>query len=100
MKTLHQPFTSPLRRQLTREGLVDTLEGGTAGHMVDSKNQPHVSSAEVEPFTGDADVLSTALSALSAMYEGYIAKDREQLDSAFETLVECIEEWRDAVPKA
>lgn len=99
MKKLQQPFPSQLRKQLTREGLLSTVEGGTVGHEQDSKNPPSASSAEAGP-DSDAAVLSTALSALSAMYEGYIAQDREQLDAAFETLVECIEEWRDAVPKA
>lgn len=81
---------------LTAAPATNTLAGGTVGHN-QSRSESSFSASSVTP---DGVLLSTALDALSDMYEGYVKRDRKLLDEAFETLVGYLEEMRDAVPKA
>lgn len=86
-------------RHLTKDTAVSTLEGGTEGSV---NNQiPPVSSAVS---TSVVVTLDTALGALSGMLACVLRPDargaRERLDRNYETLITCLEEWRDAVPKA
>jgi len=80
-----------------------TLMGGTEGSTQDAKHHPHsASGAEPAPSktsASEASLSSDAHHALSAMIAGFISRDRTLLDQGFETLVELIEEMRDAVPK-
>lgn len=83
-------------RHLTPKGETVTVAGGTEGSGYTPKEYPPASSAQELP---GATAMATALDALAAMYHGYVGKDRELLDSGFETLVEVLEEWRDEIPK-
>lgn len=97
---INHPFQARRKKMLTAEVREATLAGGTAGNTQDApKGQTSVSSA-VPTSLGLANSFSTALDALSDMFEGYLSQDRVQLDNGFERLVELIEVWRDAVPKA
>lgn len=82
---------------LTKARRAVTLTGGTVGHNRERSSSTSSSASSVTP---DGVLLSTALDALSDMYEGYVKRDRQLLDEAFETLVGYLEEMRDAVPKA
>jgi len=85
-------------RELTGEARADTLTGGQGGteHQASSS----LTSASGADGQSATRMLATALDALSAMFCGYLDKDRALLDEGFEDLVGIIEEWRDEVPKA
>lgn len=96
-KVINPHSQATRKKLLTRLGSPVTLEGGTEGSDQDAKHHPLVSSVEA---SSETDMARAAHDALSAMVAGFIGRDRRLLDEGFEALVECIEEMRDAVPKA
>jgi|SRR5436189_226074 len=87
---------------LTSVGTAGTLAGGTVGSTMDAKRPTSVSSAD--PSLTVAVTLDTALGALTGMLAAVLRPDargaRDRLDRHYETLITCLEEWRDAIPKA
>lgn len=91
MKTI-KPTLAP--KLLTRRRPEGTLAGGRGGASRSPEGTAATSAKSV-----DAQSIRDAVDALTAMYSGFLGSDRALLDSGFETLVEILEEWRDAVPK-
>lgn len=91
--------TARPRRPLTDDAAPDTLTGGTVGSQEHSKSVlPSVSVAADR--SSDVVTLGMALDAVTGMFAAVLLRDRRELDAQFENLVGCVEEWRDAVPKA
>jgi len=88
----HGRITSPLKAS----GRSDTLAGGTEGSNQAPKEQPSLFPEQDHR----AEVAKRAHASLSKMIGGYLQGKRPQLDRGFDDLVECLEEMRDAVPKA
>lgn len=84
-------------RALTEGHDPDTLEGGRG--VPDNQASSSLTSASGADGQSATRMLATALDALSAMFCGYLDRDRALLDEGFENLVGVLEEWRDAVPK-
>lgn len=85
-------------KHLKRAQLAATLAGGQGGH--DDKT-PEASSAFHAEESQDLEAtLATLLAALLDMWDGYQARNRKELDAAYETLVTELEVLRDGVPKA
>lgn len=87
---------------LIRDPATGTMTGGKAGPCQDCPEGTPLASAVKSDVaaTADAITLKAALDALSLMFSGYLGSDRRALDQGYEDLVTCVEEWRDAVPKA
>jgi len=92
------PYPGQQKNKLTRALGLDTLTGGTEGQGQGAERLRSAFSAEQLREAGAT--LAISLDALLGMWEAYVAGNRETLDTEFENLVGCIEEWRDAVPKA
>jgi len=85
-----------VKQLLTESPTSDTVEGGTEGSV---DNQSSAISASSAPSKSQAEAMGIALDALSGMFSGYVGRDRELLDGAFEDLIGVLEEWRDEIPK-
>lgn len=93
------PWKARKKKALTDAIAAGTLAGGTVGSQERSKSVLHSASSVAEPQHGAA-TLGMALDALWDMYAAVIVQDRKELDSAYETLITVVEDFRDAVPKA
>jgi len=97
--TIHNPFLKGRQKKLTKALGLDTLAGGTAGSQERSQSVLQSASSVAEPRNGTV-TLGMCLDALWDIYAAVVTQDRKELDSAYETLVTLLEEFRDAVPKA
>lgn len=84
---------------MTPDSEVDTLAGGKEGQG-QGREAP---ASFAGPSSAVVVTLDTCLGALSGMLACVLRPDakgaRERLDRNYETLITCLEEWRDAIPK-
>jgi len=103
MKDPSNPWKHTKQKKLTQALGVDTLEGGTEGRVKETRRAeffPNIPVSSAEGLVRLKAMLVTLLDAVSDIVQALTDCDRDRLDAAVDSMIECIEEARDAVPKA
>lgn len=98
MNKISNPFELRKTRDLQKVVRAATLAGGSEGSDVTSPEAIAASSADDELL--NEATLAIVLGAVLDMRDAVNLNDRKLLDSAYETVITALEEWRDATPKA